>query len=58
MNAKPGDKQHVLRDTVWEGRVQKMVIDSDVSKRLIQVLKERGKYRAKTKLEKRDFFPS
>ena len=30
-----------------------MVIDSDVSKGLIQVLKERGKYRAKMKLEKK-----
>ena len=25
MNAKPGGKQHMLRDTVWKGRVQKMV---------------------------------
>ena len=51
MNAKPGGKQHVLRDTVWEGRVQIMVIDSGVPKGLIQVSKERGRYRAKMKLE-------
>ena len=37
MNAKPGGKQHVLRDTVWEGRVQIIVIDSGVPKGLIQV---------------------
>ena len=60
MNAKPGGKQHMLRDTEWEGTVQKMVTDSGVPKGLIQVLKERGWYRAKMKLEqmrKRDIFP-
>ena len=41
----------MLRDTVWEGRVQIMVIDSGVPKGLIQVSKERGRYRAKMKLE-------
>ena len=56
MIAKPGGKQHVLRDTVGEGRVQKIVIDSGVPTGLIQVLNERGRYmyRAKIKLKKRE----
>ena len=41
----------MLRDTVWEGRVQNMVTDSGVPKGLIQILKERGRYRAKMKLK-------
>ena len=41
MNAKPGGKQALLRDTVWEGKVQRMVFSIGVAKGLIQVLKER-----------------
>ena len=51
MNAKPGGKQHCIRDTVWQGRVQKMNTQDETPKRLIQVLKERESYRRKMKLE-------
>ena len=51
MNARPGGKQPLMRDTVWQGRVQKMVFSIGVAKGLIQVLKERGKYRNGMKLE-------
>jgi hypothetical protein len=51
MNAKPGGKQPLMRDTVWQGRVQKMVFSIGVAKGLIQVLTERGKYRNGMKLE-------
>ena len=51
MNAKPGGKQPKMRDTVWYGKVQKLVFRIGVSKGLIQVLKERGKYHEKMKLE-------
>ena len=50
MNAKPGGKQALLRDTVWDGKVQRMVFSIGVPKGLIQVLKERGKYRPGMKL--------
>ena len=59
MNAKLGVKQHVLRDTVGEGRVQKIVTDSGVPTGLIQVLKERARYMYRAEInKKRDFFPS
>ena len=45
MNAKPGGKQTKLRDTNWDGQVQRMVFNVGVPKGLIQVLKERGRYR-------------
>ena len=51
MNAKPGEKQALLRDTIWEGKVQRMIFSVGVPKGLIQVLKERGKYRPGMKLE-------
>ena len=51
MNANPGGKQHCLRDTVWQGRVQKMNTQDEIPKGLIQVLKERGRYGQKMKLE-------
>ena len=51
MNAKPGGKQPLLRDTVWDGKVQKMVYSVGVAKGLIEVLKERGRYRPGMKLE-------
>ena len=44
MNAKPGGKQPVMRDTIWNGQVQKMVFNIGIPKVLIQVLRERGKY--------------
>ena len=44
MNAKPGG-------TVWDGKVQRMVFSVGVAKGLIQVLKERGRYRPGMKLE-------
>ena len=50
MNAKPGGKQAKLRDTVWEEKVQRMVFNVGVPKGLIQVLKERGRYRNGMKL--------
>ena len=36
MNAKPGGKQHVLRDTIWNGQTHKMVFSNGVPKGLIQ----------------------
>ena len=51
MNAKPGGKQPLMRDTIWDGKSQWMVFSIGVAKGLIQVLKERGKYRAGMKLE-------
>ena len=51
MNAKPGGKQAKLRDTVWDGEVQRMVFNIGVPKGLIQVLKERGRYRNGMKLD-------
>ena len=51
MNACPGGKQPLMWDTVWQGRVQKMVFSVGVAKGLIQVLKERGKYRNGMKLD-------
>ena len=50
MIAKPGGKQHVMRNTVGEGRVQKIVIDFGVPTGLIQVLKERGRYMYRAKI--------
>ena len=40
MNAKPGGKQPCLRDTVWNGKVQRMVFNIGIPKGLIQVLKD------------------
>ena len=51
MNAHPGGKQPLMRDTVWQGRVQRMVFSIGVAKGLIQILKERGKYRNGMKLD-------
>ena len=42
MNAGPGGKQPVMRDTVWDGKVQKMTLDNGVPKGLRIVLQERG----------------
>ena len=51
MNAKPGGKQPAMRDTIWNGRPQKMVFNIGVPKGLIQVLRERKRYVPKMKLE-------
>ena len=51
MNAKPGGKQPKMRDTVWQGKVQRMVFNIGIPKGLIQVLTERGKYHKGMKLE-------
>ena len=51
MNAKPGGKQAVMRDTIWDGKPQRMVFNIGVPKGLIQVLKERNRYHPKMKLE-------
>ena len=40
-----------MRDTVWNGKVQELVFRIGIPKGLIQVLKERGKYREGMKLE-------
>ena len=42
MNVGPGGKQPKMRDTVWGGKVQKMVDDEDVPKGMRTVLQERG----------------
>lgn len=42
MNVKPGGKQAIMRDTVWAGIPQRMVLDSGVAKGMKQVLEERG----------------
>ena len=50
MNAKCGGKQPCMRDTMWKGKIQTLVNNKGIPKGLIQVLKERGKYREKMKL--------
>ena len=42
MNAKPGGKQPKMRDTVWQGKLQRLILNIGISKGLIQVLTERG----------------
>lgn len=42
MNVRPGGKQPCMRDTVWAGRVQRMVDDDGVPKGMKAVLEERG----------------
>ena len=51
MNAKPGGKQPVMRDTTWNGKVQRLVFNIGIPKGLIQVLTERKKYKQGMKLE-------
>ena len=51
MNAKPGGKQPRMRDTVWNGKAQRMVFNIGIPKGLIQVLTERGKYNKSMKLD-------
>ena len=42
MNVNPGGKQRKMRDTVWDGRVQKMNFEIGVPKGMRRVLQERG----------------
>lgn len=42
INAKPGGKQPRMRDTVWQGNLQRMVYIIGIPKGLEQVLAERG----------------
>ena len=53
MNAKPGGKQPVMRDTInpFTGQVQHLVFSIGIPKGLIQVLKERGIDTRKMKLD-------
>ena len=51
MNAKPCGKQPCMRDTIWQGHVQRMVFSIGIPKGLIQVLKERQCYQSSMKLE-------
>lgn len=51
INANPGGKQPLMRDTAWQGKVQRMIFNIGIAKGCIQVLKERGKYHPSTKLE-------
>ena len=51
MQSLHGGKQPQMRDTVWNGMVQELVFRIIIPKGLIQVLKEKGKYREGMKLE-------
>ena len=42
MNVKPGGKQPKMRDTIWNGQLQKMCFNIGVPKGMKQVLEERG----------------
>ena len=42
MNVNPGGAQPKMRDTVWDGKVQRMVYSNGRPKRMRQVLEERG----------------
>ena len=42
MNVNPGGKQRVMRDTVWQGQVQKMNFSLEVPKGMRTVLNGRG----------------
>ena len=41
MNAGPGGKQLIMRDTMWEGRIQKLVDDNGIPKGMKVILEER-----------------
>ena len=42
MNVYPGGKQAVMRDTEWNGEVQKMVLPDGTPKGMKIILQERG----------------
>ena len=52
MNLKPGGKQPKMHDTIWNGKVQKMVFADGTPKGLKQILIERGINITKMKLDK------
>ena len=58
MNARPGGQQPLMRDTVWNGKPQtlkkRILVRGHhqwIPKGLIEVLKERGRYQTKMKVE-------
>ena len=42
MNVSPGDKQPIIRDTVWDGETQLMVLPDRTAKGMKLVLQEHG----------------
>ena len=42
MNVKPGGKQQIMHDTIYQGRIQKMTFRDGTAKGMRQVLQERG----------------
>ena len=42
MNVYPGGKQAIMRDTIWDGNAQKMVLPDGTPKGMKMVLQERG----------------
>ena len=42
MNAGPGGKQPIMKDTMWEGKIQKLVDDNSIPKGMKAILEERG----------------
>ncbi len=42
MNVRDGGKQPFLRDTVWQGNVQRLVTSAGIQKGMKTVLEERG----------------
>lgn len=42
MNVGPGGKQPAMRDTIWGGKIQKMVDDNGIPKGMRAVLQKRG----------------
>ena len=42
MNVRPGGKQPIMKDTVFNGEVQKMVTDAGLPKGMKLILQERG----------------
>lgn len=42
MNVNPGGKQRIMRDTVWQGIVQKMNYSLGLAKGMHVVMQERG----------------
>lgn len=51
LNCKPGGEQPAMRDTVWAGIPQKLVLDDATPKRAAMVLEERGIRTSMLKLE-------
>ena len=47
LNRKSGGKQPAMRDTVWAGKPQKLVLDDGTPKGAAMILEERGSVRAR-----------